>query len=249
MKAIYKKLSVILTSLILFSSVLTNAKASTTVGDSTFFVEKDEVYIWTITKSPGAPYEKGDKIRLTIEDIGNGTYLTVDVAIINCTIDIYVSDDEQWQPYTPSSPYIYFNETQDYIKITTVMMASLGWIFIIPMPINLTLIAEYLNTSFPVFDNVTSETYANGGQVVGEDFGEGTEYIYDYDDNGILTDFKVKGFGSTFYQMEFGDIDLDKKDDKDDKKVLEIPLGNWFLIFTLLSVIALIILKKRKSLE
>ena len=120
--------------------------------------------------------------------------------------------------------YMAANQTQNYLAFEEYWLN----IVIIPTPINLTLVAEVLK----IMD------YFYNFSVVGNTI------ILSIDEYSDEYTFNTEGFLTTKVQKDEGVVTW--------KLVLDtggeaaIPFGNFFLIFTVISVIALVYLKKQK---
>jgi len=126
-----------------------------------------------------------------------------------------------WHTYINNTLYLEANNTQNYLSLHNYM----GGPIVIPTPINLTLLAEAVYAiNYSIADNILS---------FNSSYGE--SYEYTYNTKGFLT--KAISYVDEIKESEFV---LDTGGDD------AIPFGNFFLIFTVISVIALVYLKKHK---
>jgi len=84
MKKLMKITLLVLCTISFIFPFISSAAGATTQGDTTFGVDEGDSYIWTFTS--GTPDIKGFKYNLTIEDIYNGSYMTIDSYIIDATL-------------------------------------------------------------------------------------------------------------------------------------------------------------------
>ena len=161
---------------------------------------------------------KGYKTTFKSEYIEKGVYHTIDVLIVNCTWRQYYPISG-WHTFMDNELYMAANQTQNYLVFLKYMNAPV----IIPTPINLTLVAKATYNSSVVNNTIISH------------WGAGYSDESTYNTKGFLTTYVVNVNGT----MESKFV-LDTGGDA------VIPFGNYFLIFTVISVIALVYLKKQK---
>ena len=206
-----------------------SATCTTTQGDTTFGVDEGETLVWTATG--GSPEIIGFKYNITIEDIYNGTYMTVDSYMIDVTMGFYNKTSDTWEIIINDDFYVAANETQNFLEYTGTLMSAPLW-FIIPTPINLTILGEYVvNTGF-----YTDYTISGNRIDLNEILGIGT-YKLTYNSDGILTRHVTEFVGVVVSVIVFGEGGGEDT----------IPYGYYFLIFTVIGTIALIYLEKRKT--
>ena len=200
-----------------FSFFSQNAISTTTIEDTTFPADVGKSYKWKITYPDDV---KGQAMTYTIESIDQGVHNSIDALMVNCTFTGY-------HPSVGSvvlennTLYMAANNTQNYLAFETYWWGPL----IIPTPINLTLVAEAINANnYSIVDNTIIENK-----------GDGDSEEYTFNTKGFLTKgiIKIDGVLFTKYVLDTGGD-------------AAIPFGNFFLIFTVTSVIALIYLKKQK---
>ncbi|MBY8990702.1 MAG: hypothetical protein KGD58_08120 [Candidatus Lokiarchaeota archaeon] len=225
MKHLKKIILVLLCTTLFVLPFISSATCVTTQGDTTFGVDEGESLIWTTTG--GAPEYSGHRFNLTIQDIYNGSHMTVDSYMINATLRYYNKTADSWLIYINNAFYVAANETQNFIDYeSTVSMG--GLYLIIPTPINLTMIGEYaVSTGFFVSYLVEGDKLTLEGAILGT-------YILTYNSDGIVTKLVAQIFGVTMVVMTLG---LGGGDD--------IPFGFSFLIFALITIAGLVYLKKR----
>jgi len=225
MKKISKFTIIIFCSILAISIFFPNAKCTTTIGNSTFHADEGDVYTWEMTYSHpaiNASYGVGSYMNLTIEDIGQGAYLSITHALlVNATLGFFRKNANVHQVLYIQN-YIVHNATQHYFYSPTTNL------FIIPTPLNLTMICDFFETEgyactrdgtkiiAEIFDEVHTYKYNSTGFLTKYTFSEDNELIYVYGLNG-------NGGGDT------------------------IPFGYHFLIFAIIGTLALIYLEKRKT--
>jgi len=216
------------TTLFLFPFII-SATCTTTQGDTTFGVDEGETLVWTATS--GSPELIGYKYNITIEDIYNGTYMTVDSYLIDVTMGEYNKTEDKWSITIDDNFFVAANETQNFIEYTGTLFGAPLW-FIIPTPINLTMLGEYAVSTGSYTDYTVSGNRIELNEILG--FGN---YKLTYNSDGILTKHVTEFVGVVILVMVLGE-----GGGKD-----AIPYGYSFLIFTVIGTMALIYLVKRKT--
>ena len=149
-----------------------------------------------------------------------GVHNTIDALMVYCTIITYAPTGGALT-IENNSLYMAANNTQNYLVFEVYWML---YTVIIPTPIDLTLVAECLHaTNYSIVGNTIIENY----------YGDTQEYTFN--DEGFLTSHVWKEDGEMQYRLV-----LDTGGDA------AIPFGNYFLIFAVISVLALVYLKKQK---
>jgi len=198
-----------------------NAMSATTIDDTTFPADVGKTYTWKATL-PAEAKSAGLKYTFKSESIEKGVHNSIDALVVNCTMRGYNSIFG-WDTYLDNEPYMAANYTQNYVYFYDNMYM---WApNIIPTSMNLTFVAEAMYAyNYSIVDNTIIENWGDG---------DTSEYTYN-----------TKGFLTTYVQKEDGIIvfRLVLATGGDDA----IPFGNFFLIFTVISVIALVYLKKQK---
>ncbi|MFX1278272.1 MAG: hypothetical protein ACFFA3_02575 [Promethearchaeota archaeon] len=226
MKKITTMTLLLFCSFLLLFPFVSNVVGITTQGDTTFGVDKGQELIWKVTG--GVPEYKGFKYNLTIEDIYNGSYMTVDSFIIDATFRMYNKTSDSWMTLINNAFYVAANETQNFIAYEANISAG-GLYLIIPTPINLTMIGEYaLDTGY------YGSYLIDGSTITIESIFLGT-YHLTYNPEGIVKKMKAEIFGATFLVMTL----------EGEGGGGGIPFGYSFLIFTIIAIIGLVYLKKR----
>ncbi len=151
------------------------------------------------------------------ESIDKGVHNSIDALIVNCTMR-GCDPSGDWTTYRENELYLAANQTQNYLAF-----GDIWYPFIIPTPINLALVAEAIAAyNYSIVDNKIIEI--TGGE----------SETYSYNTEGILTSYEFLEDETYFrFVLATGGEDA-------------IPFGNYFLIFIVISGIALVYLKKQK---
>jgi len=198
-----------------------NAIGATTIGVTTFPADVGKTYTW---KATYPTHFKGAKLTFKSESIEQGVHNSKDALIVHCTMRIY-DPTLGWGTQMDNELYLAANNTQNYLFFDDYYYAVL-----IPTPINLTLVAEVLEIT----------KYADSYSIVNNTIILEGEYGYSYEYT-----FNTKGFLTKYLQKEDGIQGFTFVLDTGGGGAA-IPLGNYFLIFMVISVIALVYLKKQK---
>ncbi len=199
-----------------------NAIGATTIGATTFPADVGKTYTWKYTYPTQV---KGAKLTFKSESIEQGVYLSIDALIVYFTMRGYMPG-MGWLTVVDNELYLAANNTQNYLAFGDIIIMHA---VVIPTPINLTLVAEVLE----------SMEYADSSSIVGNtiilDYWGGDTINFTYNTNGFLTSYE-----------SIWDGELEMKFVLDTGGDAAVPFGNYFLIFMVISVIALVYLKKQK---
>ena len=161
---------------------------------------------------------KGIKFTFTSESIEKGVHNTIDALMVNCTMRAYYPMGN-WITIFNNSLYMAANNTQNYLAFE-----NYNYPVIIPTPINLTLVAEAMyDFNYSIVDNTIIENNISG-----------IWYEFTFNTKGFLTKGILKQDGIMYIKFVLatgGDA---------------IPFGNYFLIFMVIGVVALVYLIKQK---
>jgi hypothetical protein len=227
-----QKISVFLITLVVGLSFLSPvAMSQTTIGNSTIPVEVDDVITWKctylhVTLYP-IYYGAGSILEYTIEEISRGSHGPLSYALIaNITEKFDYTNIVNYTKIVNTPTYLVYNKSLNYIEYNKTESFDFK-AFIVPIPLNLTLVADYFETL-----GYTCEVDGNKLRFIdGDSIKENT-----YNSNGLLTKYE--------WRNTAGDLAMRYKLVVPDKDV--IPLGLSFLLFTALTVLSLVaILKKR----
>ena len=216
MKNVKKVIIGLFTIFFFFSFFSHNAISATTIGDTTFPADVGKTYTWKAT-SPAIII--GTKLTYTIESIDQGEHNSIDALIVNCTI-ILISPTGVSITKKNNSLYLAANTTQNYLNFVNYVWSPV----IIPTPINLTLVAEASYAyNYSIDDNTLILNYDGGYR---------EELIFNT--KGFLTEGTIGGGGISEMSFVLATSEA------------AIPFGNYFLVFMVIGVIALVYLKKQK---
>ncbi len=180
----------------------------------TFPADEGVGYIWKCTYcSPNWSVflGVGSKVEININRIYNGSYMDADEAnIINATLNYYYKASNSHMSFT-FPYYIVYNETYDYMRILHC--------FIILTPINLTLVADYINRRGDI--STIQENILN------IDYGYSQTGEYTYNANGFAEKFEYKEFGITQYILILVGNNI------------SIPSGNLIFLYIIIVTISL----------
>ncbi|MFX1390645.1 MAG: hypothetical protein ACFE9Z_11320 [Promethearchaeota archaeon] len=239
MKSI-KKIPLVVIS-ILF---ITLSSTSNTLGIThEFEVKEGDEYYWTVIVGNSAILlSQGSKFRININEIYNGSWIedstTYKGTVLNYSIEVYSTfyTYPEWAVAFNGSA-IFFNDTTWDLFLgfeTDWEIALFGMLFIIPTPINLTWIGDYLNrTSGLLFDNYILD----GNNLIMQNSTSNIDFIFSFYNNGTLSEYKVALGDSVGYHIKFGDLSFPSN---------EISFGKYILVIIPSAIILIVLLNKRK---
>ncbi len=186
-------LLLIIISTFLISSIL-EVDGNTIIGDSIFPAKETQLFLWRITYGNSKPYNAGDKFNFTVNSIGGGIYSSKNCLIVNASLDFFNSSGSKWTNFKNNQFYLAINKSQFFLNLSLFILE--GYLFMIPLPINLTLVGE----SYTIADNysITDNTIV----ICSWGMHRGT---YTFNANGILTNGKFETNNELFFIMEYGD--------------------------------------------
>lgn len=217
-------------SIIVFCSILamslfsSNAKCAVTIGNSTFHADEGDVYTLEMTythPAHNASYGVGSYANITIDDIGQGAYLSITHALlINATLgSFFINANMHQVSYIQN--YIVHNATEHYFYSPTLAL------LIIPTPLNLTMICDFFETE--------GYTCTIDGTKVTAEFSD-IIYTYKYNLTGHLTEYTFTENNELIFVLGSNGSD----------GASTISFGNYLLVFAIIGTLALIFLEKRK---
>lgn len=210
----YKKSVLFLAILLFFMSFLShNAVCDTTIRDTTFYPESGDKFTWHATG--------GYKYELTIDGMyDNNPYFQVDA-----TLRFYNASTSAWEYLMNNDFFVAANETQNLIYYNMEYVIN-GFIVLIPKPINLTMVGEYLIATY-------YSVYEISGRTLTLDPEGMIQYDITFNSNGIATKIVATlfGFATMILTLQNGDD--------------AIPFGFYFLIVAVIGVVTLVLIKKR----
>ena len=158
--------------------------------------------------------------------MGGGLYQpNVHCCLFDVTMEFYNATDATWDTLLNDTRYIAANATQDYIYFRE--FGHAGVFFFLPIPINLTMLGEYALSLLPYFsysisgDSITIESFSH-------------DFILTFNSNGIMTKMITTAFGLAPTELTL------------ENRSPGVSFGFYYLFFTLIGIIGLVYLKKRK---
>jgi hypothetical protein len=226
------KISVFLITLVVGLSFLSPvAMSQTTIGNSTIPVEVDDVITWKCTYLHVTLYPifygAGSTLELTIEDIYRGSDGPLSYALITNITSKFESEKDNFTDIANYPNYIVYNKSLNYITYNNIDPLHSFKAYIVPIPLNLTLIAEY-------YESLGDSCSVDGNKLIFIDVDKIEENTYN--SNGILTKYE--------WRNTAGDLARRIKLVVPDKDV--IPLGIYFLLFTALTVFSLVVIVRKR---
>jgi hypothetical protein len=228
-----QKIGVCLITIVLTLSLLSPATVSqTTIDDSTIAVEVDDIIAWKCTYLHISLYPffygVGSILEYTIEDISRGSHGGLSYALIVNITSKFGYERENFTSIVNYPEYMVYNKSLNFIEYNNSIPALHSFkAFIIPFPLNLTLIADY-------FESLGDTCEVDGNKLRFIDGNEVRENTYNSD--GILTKYEWRADGTLAMQYKLAGPSKD-----------EIPFGNFFLLFTIITVLALIVIFRKKT--
>ncbi|MFX0034301.1 MAG: hypothetical protein ACFE9I_01510 [Candidatus Hermodarchaeota archaeon] len=224
---------VVLSVFFILPFFVVNAKCTTTIGDTSFPAEVGDVIVWEVLHSAGVSGDVDDMVNFTTEAIYQGQHASVNALLVNCTLGYYDAEASQWTTTYDNNFYMAANETQNYLNVSSHFM-DLAILYVIPTPINLSSIALLLSRN----PQVTSyEVYSDKVYL----YGDKIHKLW-FSSSGILTRYEGFAGGYPFFKIALPE---DPEDPKGGGGA--IPFGFYFLIFALISIVALVYYKKKKT--
>lgn len=199
--------------------------SATTFGGTTFHADIGKTYQWGASTGPQVFW--GSKLSFTTEDIYPDTYIVTDAMFVKATIKTYNSTTKVWTVDLNNGFYMAANMTVNLVRFGSYLQDA-PIIFIIPLPMNLSLIGDYLSSRLDIFGYTVSGNTLISQNPLGE-------YQQTFNSDGILTKFVTTAMGEIF-----GTITLDTGDG------LDIPYGNYFFIVALASIGLVVYVKWKK---
>lgn len=209
-------------TLITLSSLPLIAMSDTTIGESTFPADEGDFYKWTCTYCDPLytpTIGEGSWVNITIEKIYQGSYMAITNAlIVNVTAGQYLKGTSSHFSYNDPT-YVVYNKSLPYFE---------GSLWIIPIPLNLTLISEF-------YELIEGRPCTVDGNTLIIDWGSGTLEKRNYNSNGftISRSLEINDTTIAIYSLE-------------EAKEPIIHFGSYYLGFSIIGVaIITLIVKKR----
>ena len=224
-----KRVIFCLISLITMSALIPITKGDpTTIEDSTFPASDGEYYQWTCTyciDSFDGNIGEGSYFNVTIGTIYQGSYMAISHALIVPAIAGTYYKGLDSHSVDIVSYYCVYNASLQYIYLPF----NLAPPFILPIPLNLTMIAEHF------ISNWGAPTIVNGNSLI-VDMGGGYIQTFNYNSNGFCSSWTYDINGEQLLKYILGGGDGDGA----------IPYGNYFIIPTVISIAIIVIFIKKR---
>ncbi|MFX1314626.1 MAG: hypothetical protein ACFE9T_02090 [Promethearchaeota archaeon] len=220
-----KPIVLLLSTIMILSFYSSNAFCDTTIGDATFPADEGDSYKWVVTYCHpmynwilGA----GSYLNVTIDAIYSGSYGPMTHAlIINATVAQYFKGLDQYSVWdTPF--YIVYNNSMHFLYA--------GWFgyTILPIPLNLTLAADFAIS-------LGYSATVDGNTLTLED-DPGELDVYNFNSHGfVISAIEYENYTDTVVKFELSGVGADGG---------EISYGNYFLIYSISTVVCLIVIVK-----
>jgi len=167
-----------------------------------------------------------DYIRFIATNIYNETNNDKNYLFVNYTLEFYYRNN--WLPEYINSFYMAYNKTLDFLNWSAEGF-QYGNLFLFPTPVNYSLIGEAIKIA-GFFD------YSISGEKVILDYGNSTTIELTIDPSGISTIIERITNGTTIYRWELNKEEI----------IIRVPFGNYYLIVLIISVMSLVIVKKKR---
>ncbi|MFX0076512.1 MAG: hypothetical protein ACFE96_13805, partial [Candidatus Hermodarchaeota archaeon] len=133
-----------------------------------------------------------------------------------------------WIPRYENSFYMAYNKTLGFLNWSKESYFN-GNLFLVPTPVNLTLIGETVKAAGPL-------NYSINGTKIIFDYGNNTRIEVTIDSSGVSTLIEKITNNTTIYKWELNTEEI----------IIKVPLGNYFLAISILTISVIILFKNRK---
>jgi len=191
-----------------------------------FPAEINDEFTWETVNATESWYLEVDYIRFTVANIYNETNNDKNYLFVNYTLEFYYRNN--WLPEYINSFYMAYNKTLDFLNWSAEGF-QLGNLFLFPTPVNYSLIGEAIKIA-GFFD------YSISGEKVILDYGNSTTIELTIAPSGISTIIERITNGTTIYRWELNTEEI----------IIRVPFGNYYLIVLIISVMSLVIVKKKR---
>ena len=229
MKNHHKALIITLNLLIFFILASPpNVSGNTILGDSTFPSEDGDYYIWRCVNSTGDNHNIGDLTKFIVEFVYNSTFEGTPSLIVNYSIEEYDIIGGSWNRDQDNLFYMAYNSSLSFLNWSSISYREAN-MYLIPIPTNLTLVGDAIESA-----GFLNYSIDNNKLIL--DYGNLTIVEITMSPLGISTIIESITNGSTVYRWELNE----------DKVIIIIPMGNYFLFFGVLTSSIYLIRVKRK---
>ena len=200
--------------------------SNTVLGESVFPAEMNDRFVWETVNATESWYTEVDYIRFTTTNIYNETTNDKNYLFVNYTLEYY--HRAAWVPGHINSFYLAYNKTLNFLNWSTEGFQH-GNLFLFPTPVNYSLIGEAIKIGG--FFN-----YSISGEKIVLDYENSTTIELTIDPSGISTIIERITNGTTIYRWELNTEDI----------IIKVPFGNYYLIVLIISIVTLVLVKKKK---
>jgi len=214
--------------LIFFINIPINSFSNTVLGESVFPAEINDRFIWETVNATESWYTEVDYIKFIVTNIYNETNNDKNYLFVNYTLEYY--HKISWIPDINSNKfYMAYNKTLNVLNWSAEGF-KYGNLFLVPTPVNFTLIGEAVKIA-GIFKN-----YSFSGEKIVLDYENSTTIELTIAPSGISTIIERITNGTTIYRWELKTEDI----------IIKVSFGNYYLIVLVISVMSLVIVKKKK---
>jgi hypothetical protein len=228
MKKKKKVLVPVLIFMLLIFFIIPLAKPQTVIGQTTFPFEEKDSFVWRCVNSTGPKHNINDLTRFTVESIYNETVESINCLMVNYSIDEYDVIKGQWIRNQDNLFYLAYNETEQFLNWSAIAYQRAN-IYLSPTPVNLTLIGNAV-------EKAGFWNYTTNDDMIIFDYGNGTTVELTINAQGISSTIESFNLTQSVYRWE-----LDE-----DKIIVIIPMGNYFLGVSVASIGVIIFYTKKK---
>ncbi len=229
MKFANKSLVLLLLSSIIFCSFLPITLGETTLGDSTFPLDKDESITWKSVNATEPYYEEIEFVRFSATDVYNASLNGNRYMFVNYTLWFYHNfawikkslEDE-------NAFYLSYNYTLNFLNWSRLVYFE-AYLLVVPIPLNLTLIS---NT---IWEYKVLNSTINGNKLI-LDYRNSTIIEATFNSQGITTTLEKKTNNTTIFKWELITDDI----------IIIIPLGNYFILFLIIGIVSILSIERKK---
>ena len=200
---------------------------STTLGESTFPIEEENEIIWESVNATESWYMDVEYVRFTASKIFNETFNNNNYLFLNYTLEFY--HRFSWVPRYTNSFYMAYNKTLNYLNWSSEGFLK-GNLFLFPTPLNLSLIGEAVKNEGILNYSIVGE------KLVLEHDGNNTIIELSINSSGVSTIIERITNGTTIYRWELNEEEI----------IIKVPFGSNYLIITIVCIIPLVVLTKKK---
>lgn len=216
--------------LILFINFPINSFSNTVLGESVFPAEINDEFTWDRINATESWYMEVDYIRFTVTNIYNETNNDKNYLFVNYSLKFYYKNSWLNELEHINSFYMAYNKTLNFLNWSAQGFQR-GNLFLFPTPVNLSLIGESIKIG-GFFDYIIS------GEKIILDYGNSTTIELTIAPSGISTIIERITNGTTIYRWELNT----------DEIIVKVPFGNYYLIVLIVSVMLVVIVKRKKIL-